>query len=329
MPFAENNGQRIAYEDSGGGGTVLVFSHGVLMDRTMFDPQVAAFRQHFRCIAWDGRGHGRTAINGRWIERRPELARRLLRLFAPLMKRQATPMRPTGNPASASKRSVLKQLLNKVMLLPFTCYDAADDCLAVMNHARVEKAVLVGMSAGGYLSLRCALRHPERVEALVLIDTQAALEDPELTKQREPLFFEWLTAGLLPSTAVELQRNLLGESATEYAAWANKWAAMHPVDLVANFMALNTRDDLSNAVAAIECPALVIHGGEDRAIPLPRARAMHARLQATPPMVVVPEAGHAANLTHPEPVNEAMARFLERVTGIKLALQTTPEEALA
>lgn len=334
MPIAENKGQIIFYEDSGGAGPVLIFSHGVLMDRTMFASQVAAFQHQFRCITWDGRGHSETAANGRWIERRPELARRLLRALTPVMKRQAGRSVPVQKPggvpaATCEKRGLVEKVLNKMLLLPFTYYDAAEDCIAVMNHAGVHQAVLVGMSAGGYLSLRCALRHPERVQALVLIGTQAALEDPELTKEREPMFFEWVTRGLMPSTLSEVQRNLLGDNIPASAAWTKKWTAMHPIDLVVNFITLNTRDDISEAVAAIQCPALVIHGAEDRAVPLPRAAAMHARLPKTPPMVVVPEAGHAVNLTHPAPVNKAIARFLERVTGTTSDLQTTPQEALA
>ena len=52
--------------------------------------------------------------------------------------------------------------------------------------------MLVGMSQGGYLSLRCALIHPEVVRALVLIDTQAMLEDPEQMPHHEALLRAWM-----------------------------------------------------------------------------------------------------------------------------------------
>jgi pimeloyl-ACP methyl ester carboxylesterase len=61
MPYAEVNGQRLYYEDTGGSGPALVFSHGLLMDQSMFAPQVAALKGRYRCISWDERGHGRTA----------------------------------------------------------------------------------------------------------------------------------------------------------------------------------------------------------------------------------------------------------------------------
>lgn len=61
MPFANVNGQKLYYEDTGGNGPVIVFSHGLLMDGTMFAPQVEALRSTWRCITWDERGHGQTA----------------------------------------------------------------------------------------------------------------------------------------------------------------------------------------------------------------------------------------------------------------------------
>lgn len=54
------NGQTIHYTDSAGSGPTLVFSHGALLDSTMWESQIAALSPAFRCIAWDARLHGRT-----------------------------------------------------------------------------------------------------------------------------------------------------------------------------------------------------------------------------------------------------------------------------
>src|SRR5256885_11124893 len=61
MPTAQVNGQSIYYEDSGGTGPAVIFSHGLFMDHEMFAPQVRALRGRYRCITWDERGHGATA----------------------------------------------------------------------------------------------------------------------------------------------------------------------------------------------------------------------------------------------------------------------------
>ena len=57
-------GPQVTFEDSGGTGVPIIFSHGLFMDHTMFAPQLAAFRSQFRCIVWDERAHGTTA----WTE---------------------------------------------------------------------------------------------------------------------------------------------------------------------------------------------------------------------------------------------------------------------
>ncbi len=64
MPFADVNGQRIYFEDTGGRGAAVIFSHGILMDHEMFEPQVAALSDEFRCITWDERGFGQTEAHG-------------------------------------------------------------------------------------------------------------------------------------------------------------------------------------------------------------------------------------------------------------------------
>ena len=64
MPVAAVNGIEIDYTDSGGQGPAVVFSHGYLMDHTMFDRQVTALAPEYRVITWDQRGHGGTRATG-------------------------------------------------------------------------------------------------------------------------------------------------------------------------------------------------------------------------------------------------------------------------
>src|SRR5207244_11339634 len=55
-------GVKISYADTGGDGPSVVLSHGILMDASMFDAQVAALSPSYRCITWDQRGHGETGL---------------------------------------------------------------------------------------------------------------------------------------------------------------------------------------------------------------------------------------------------------------------------
>ena len=64
MSYADINGQRIRFDDTGGDGPPVILAHGFLMDRTMFAPQVSALSGEFRVITWDERGFGETEFDG-------------------------------------------------------------------------------------------------------------------------------------------------------------------------------------------------------------------------------------------------------------------------
>lgn len=260
MAFALLNGQQVFYEDTGGSGPALVFSHGLLMDHEMFAPQLAAFRAQWRCIAWDERGHGATATPGHCA--------------------------------------------------PFTYYDSANDLLALLDHLGLEKAVLVGMSQGGYLSLRCALLQPQRVRALVLIDTQALPEDPAKMPAHEAVVTRWAQHGLNDELATGLEHTILGQGWADAEVWKRKWQAADIPNLLQCFATLAQRDDISARMGDIQVSALVIHGTQDQAITPERARAMASALPRSQ-WVDIEGAGHAPNLTHSAAVNAAMQAFLQ------------------
>ena len=60
MPQTMINGLDISFEDTGGSCPAILFSHSFGMTGDMFKPQLDAFRQTYRCITWDERGHGGT-----------------------------------------------------------------------------------------------------------------------------------------------------------------------------------------------------------------------------------------------------------------------------
>ncbi|HEX6348207.1 MAG TPA: alpha/beta hydrolase [Candidatus Dormibacteraeota bacterium] len=258
MPFAEVNGQRLCYEDSGGDGLPLVLAHGFLMDSDMFAPQVAAFGGEHRVITWDQRGHGRT-------ESTPE---------------------------------------------PYSYWDSADDQRALLDLLGVERAVVGGMSQGGFIGLRFALRYPARCAGLVLIDTQAGLEDPEKIPQYDLMLDVWTGEGPTPELTAMVAAIIIGAERPESEAYISKWMVKPREGLNQIYRTLMDRDDVTARLGEIRAPALVIHGEEDTAIPMERAEELCRGLAGCEGVVRVPGAGHAANLTHPEPCNAAIRSFL-------------------
>lgn len=262
MPYADVNGQRLFYVDSGAGDDVIVFSHGYLMDHTMFDAQRRAFADRWRCIAWDERGHGQTETTDE----------------------------------------------------PFSYWDSARDLIGLLDHLGVERVVLAGMSQGGFLSFRAALIAPERVRGLVLMDTQPGPEDPAKVAGYDQLQQAWLAPEGPPQEVLDTVATIIiGPGYEDTPRWQARWRAT-PKDTVRQiYTTLMTReDDVAPRLAELTIPALVVHGAEDLAIELDVARAFTDALPDAE-LVVVDGAGHAANLTHPAPVNEALERFLARV----------------
>src|SRR5581483_4204493 len=63
MPFCDRNGNKLYYEDSGGDGPAIVFSHGAFLDHTLWQHQVSALAPDYRVITWAERGHGMSESN--------------------------------------------------------------------------------------------------------------------------------------------------------------------------------------------------------------------------------------------------------------------------
>jgi 3-oxoadipate enol-lactonase len=258
MSFADVNGQHIYFEDSGGDGAPVLFSHGFLMDHEMFVHQVAALSGEFRCITWDERGFGQTEATA-----------------------------------------------------DFTYWDSADDALALLTHLGIERAFLVGMSQGGFLSMRAALRAPERVLGLGLIDTQSGPEPEAARPVYDAMTDEWLANGASDELAGAVASIILSPG-NDLAPWIAKWQARPREFIRAPYRALVEREDISDRLPEITAPAIVFHGEADSAIPMERAEQLLAELPNCEDLVRIPGAGHASNLSHPDAVNGPLAAFLRK-----------------
>lgn len=194
---------------------------------------------------------------------------------------------------------------------PFTYWDLADDAVGLLDHLGIGSAVLVGMSQGGFLVLRAALRHPDRVHGLVLIDTDAATDDAETKAGYREMFDTWFEHGPVDELVETVAGLILGEDPELRRTWIRKWKEIPPERLRRPVECLLERDDVSDRLEDITCPALVVHGEEDVSIPMARAEALDDGLPNSAGIVRVPGAAHAPNLSHPEVVNPPLRSFLE------------------
>ena len=258
MPLYAVNGQWINYEDTGGDHEPVVLAHGLLMDREMFAPQIAAGPAGSRFITWDARCHG-----------------------------------DTENTDDA-----------------FSYWDLADDLKGLLDHLGIERAVIGGMSQGGFVALRFALKYPERVSALVLIGTQAGVEDAEKVAIYQAMLDVWEKEGLNDQLARSIAAIIIGSEWRGSDQWIAKWH-QKPLSLLRQaFQTLVSRDDIHHRLGEITAPALVIHGTADAAIDFDKAQRLCSELANCRQMIAIEGGGHAANLTHPKLVNLALQQFL-------------------
>src|SRR6202044_3799433 len=193
------------------------------------------------------------------------------------------------------------------------------DVLALLDHLGIERAILGGMSQGGFLSLRAAMLAPQRVRGLILIDSQAGTEAEGSRPGYEQLHQTWLDQGPAPVQEI-VAAIILGPGQWDdwYATWAgqyDEWAPDNLDQLTWPFRCLMDRDDITGRLAEIGCPALIVHGTADAAIPLARAEAVRDGLGGAVTFVAVEGASHASNLTHPDEVNQAILGFLSGLDG--------------
>jgi pimeloyl-ACP methyl ester carboxylesterase len=192
---------------------------------------------------------------------------------------------------------------------PFTYWDSAADCLGLLDELGIDRAVVGGMSQGGFVSLRVALTAPERVRALVLLDTQAGTEDEEVIPLYQAMLDDWAANGLSDELATTIAGIILGDPAVD-AQYVPKWQARPREHVRTPGTTLLTRDSVVDRLGEITAPALVVHGTVDAAVSADKVERLAAGLPGCAGVVWVEGGSHSANLTHPAEVNAAITAFL-------------------
>jgi pimeloyl-ACP methyl ester carboxylesterase len=199
----------------------------------------------------------------------------------------------------------------------YTTEALADDAVAVLDALEIEQANVYGLSLGGMVAQQLALRHPRRVRSLVLGATtpggrRARFADDEVLE-----FFRGR-----------------GQLSREEAAWASvpfnygrRCRDRHPDRIAEDIrrrlaykfdeaayqaqMMAAALHNTTNRLRRIDIPALVVHGEEDRVIPVANAHLMASRLPHGK-LHLLPEAGHLYTTEAPE-ADTIVARFLASV----------------
>lgn len=189
----------------------------------------------------------------------------------------------------------------------------AADVVAFMDALEIDRAVIGGLSMGGYVTMALYRAAPERFTGMVLANTRAAADSVEGRAAREKMAALVEREG--PSAvADQMLPKLLGVTSQS--------ARPSLTTLVRRLIESNTANGIAGAIHAMKerpdsmltlersaVPGLVITGEEDAIIPVSESEAM-ARALPRAQLVVLPAAGHLSNLEVPDDFSEALGNFL-------------------
>jgi 3-oxoadipate enol-lactonase len=192
----------------------------------------------------------------------------------------------------------------------------ADLVAGLMRSLGAGPAVIGGLSMGGYVALALVRRHPETVAALVLANTRAAADTPEVIERRNAQQEQVTEEGTDRLIEAMLGNLLSDDTRTNRPDVVERTRAlMHgcsSAGVIGALEAMKNRADSVPLLETIDVPALVVVGEHDGPSPPDVARAMadaipNSRLE------VLPGAGHLSNLEAPEAFNQALESFLAQV----------------
>jgi 3-oxoadipate enol-lactonase len=190
--------------------------------------------------------------------------------------------------------------------------DAAADVIDALGESRAHVA---GLSLGGQIALHTALRHPDRVRSLALLDSSPAFgldgTDPEAWKR---LRLDALDAGETPASMADgVLRSIMAPDVDDraVAAAVASMSRISAAGLRAAIECLPTHD-VRARLGEIAAPTLVLVGERDEETPLSYAEALAAGI-AGARLQIIPGAGHISNLEAPEAVNIALREHLDAV----------------
>jgi pimeloyl-ACP methyl ester carboxylesterase/predicted glycosyltransferase len=280
--FVERDGVKLHYEVYGQGPQTMVFlPPWAIVHSRVYKAQLPYFSERFRCIAFDGRGNGKS-----------------------------------DRPADVAAYSL---------------ENCIADILAVMDATDAGRAILVGLSLGGMQACVLAAHHPQRVKAVVLAGTAAAIGPgyprmaPKHFMTKRESFEGWdkynreYWLSNYPDFAEHFVRNIFSEPhSTKQIEDGVEWACETTGPVLVKTVearAVVPPFEVGEAMyRKIACPVLAIHGDDDRIQPYARGQLVAELAGAE--LVTIPGGGHNPLGRYPAKCNDLINDFLDRRLAI-------------
>ncbi|MGI8698778.1 MAG: alpha/beta fold hydrolase [Mycobacteriales bacterium] len=194
----------------------------------------------------------------------------------------------------------------------------ADDVAALLDVKAIDRAVVGGLSMGGYVAMAFARRHPERLAGLVLADTKASADAQPARDKRERIARAVLAAGNAAVLLEEVLPTLLGDTSErerpEVVAAVRQMVTDAPAPAVAWAQrAMAARPESLASLRSVGVPTLVVVGAQDRLSPPEEAQQI---VDVVPGAELrqIAAAGHLCAVETPAEFTRAVGDFLTRLS---------------
>ncbi len=194
----------------------------------------------------------------------------------------------------------------------------ADDLIKFMDTMNIDKAIVCGLSMGGFIALTAFNVFPSRFEALVLCDTQCFADTIEVKEKRFKIIEEIKVEGVTNFNEAFIKNVFCVDSLSHKTELVEQLRGVvfsnseHVIRM--GLSALAERSETCSTLNEIAIPTLIICGREDAVTPLDQSEFMHTMIRKSV-LHVIDHAGHVSNLEQPQEFNKQLLSFLTALRG--------------
>ena len=190
-----------------------------------------------------------------------------------------------------------------------------DDLIALLDHLSIEKAILCGLSMGGYIALRAIEKFPERIKGLILCDTKSESDTNE-TKTKRAATIKAIKVFGVQKFANDFVKSIFYEKTFEtnpdiVKLITNIICENSPLGICGTVLALASRTDTTNILSSLHVPTCIIVGEQDALTPPTVAKNMNKAIPLSE-LHIIPSAGHMTNLENTVAFNDTLIAFLKK-----------------
>jgi len=189
----------------------------------------------------------------------------------------------------------------------------SEDLRAFMDKLNIDKAIVCGLSMGGFIALNAMKRFPNRFEALILCDTQCIADTAEVKEKRYETIDDINLNGVADFNEGFIKSVFHKDSLTDKKDFVEKLRTVVFANsqhiITGGLSALAERSETCSTLKDINIPTLIICGREDEVTPLVQSASMNSTIRGSI-LHVIDNAGHVSNLEQPEEFNKHLLNFL-------------------